>query len=141
MGGEMKTFLFDTLHNGLGRVLDLRRSQHTLTVANLANADTPGYKAKVIPFDTVLSEAVGGSEGVALRQTSALHLDAAGMDPSRADVEEIEAPPWSVNGNSVVAERESMRLNENSVMYRAVAKGVSSRMALLRYAAADGKSG
>ena len=41
-GGKMKAFLFDNLHNGLGRVLDLRRSQHALTVSNLANADTPG---------------------------------------------------------------------------------------------------
>ena len=40
----MSNTLFDGLHNGLGRVLDLRMQQHSLTAANLANADTPGTR-------------------------------------------------------------------------------------------------
>mgnify|MGYP001455221606 CR=1 FL=1 len=87
----MSSFLFDGLHNGLGQVLDLRMSQHSLTASNLANADTPGYKAKFIPFDRVLGEAVNQGKGMRLRATHALHnvgLDANVSDPS---VDEIEA--------------------------------------------------
>ena len=57
----MSSFMFDGLHRGLGQVLDLRMSQHTLTATNLANADTPGFKAKFIPFDRILSEVVDQS--------------------------------------------------------------------------------
>ena len=38
--------LFDPVFQGLGQVLDLRQQQQALTATNLANADTPGLKAK-----------------------------------------------------------------------------------------------
>lgn len=133
----MSGLLFDGLHNGLQRVLDLRQAQHGLTAANLANADTPGYKAKVIPFDQVLSAAVDQGDG--LRCTDERHLSGIGADPSHPDVEELEAPPWSVDGNSVVAEREAARLAENAMLYSGVSQGISRRLAMLRYAAGDGK--
>ena len=136
----MSAFLFDRLHSGLGQVLDLRQTQHALTASNLANADTPGFKARFVPFDQVLSSAVGRNGALDLRQTHARHLSAPGMDASDPEVEEIEPPPWAMDGNSVNPERESVRLTENAMMYDAVARGLSRRMALLRYAASDGKS-
>jgi flagellar basal-body rod protein FlgB len=133
----MSQLLFDGLHNGLQRVLDLRQAQHSLTASNLANADTPGYKAKVIPFDQILSAAVDQSEG--LRCTDARHLSGIGGDAGNPEVDELEAPPWSVDGNSVVAEREAARLAENAMLFSGVSQGVSRRLAMLRYAASDGK--
>jgi len=52
---------------------------------------------------------------------------------------EIEPTPWSPNGNSVLAERETARLQENALMYRAVSTGLGKRLALLKYAANDGR--
>ncbi len=133
----MSQLLFDGLHNGLQRVLDLRQAQHSLTAANLANADTPGYKAKVIPFDKVLSAAVDGGEG--LRCTDERHMAGIGSDPDNVDVDELDAPPWSMDGNSVVAEREAARLAENAMLFSGVSQGISRRLAMLRYAAGDGR--
>ena len=133
----MSQLLFDGLHKGLQRVLDLRQAQHGLTAANLANADTPGYKAKVIPFDQVLATAVDQGEG--MRQTDERHLAGIGADPEHVAVEELDAPPWSMDGNSVVAEREAARLAENSMLYSGVSQGISRRLAMLRYAAGNGK--
>lgn len=135
----MSAFLFDRLHAGLGHVLDLRQSQHGLTASNLANADTPGFRAKYIPFDRVLAAAVDRGDDVALRRTHASHVPAPGGDPSRPPVNEIEAPPWALDGNSVSPEREAVRLTENAMMYDAVSKGLSKRMAILRYASSDGR--
>jgi flagellar basal-body rod protein FlgB len=120
----MSGMLFDSLTTGLQNVLDLRQQQHALTASNLANAETPGYRAKVIEFDRELSRAVQGSE-----PTGAI-------EPR---ITELEPTPWSVDGNSVLPEREQARLQENSLMYRAVAQGLSRRLALLKYAANDGK--
>lgn len=131
----MSGFLADPIFSGLQNVLDLRQQQHSLTASNLANADTPGFKAQVIDFSSVLDN-LFDSPGQ-MRRTQTRHLGPAGA--SDVAVTELEAPPWAVDGNSVVAERETARLQENSLMYKAVAQGLSRRMAMLKYAANDGK--
>ena len=50
----MRDILFDRLHMGLGQVLDLRSQQSAMTAGNIANTDTPNYKAKFIPFDELM---------------------------------------------------------------------------------------
>ncbi len=135
----MSNVLFDGLHQGLGQVLNLRMSQHALTAANLANTDTPGYKAKFIPFDEVLGKAVERGTSVQMRATHARHN--AGLSAKLDDprVEEIEAAPWVADGNSVDLEREAVRLKENATMYGAVSRGLGKRMAMLKFAASNGE--
>jgi len=135
----MAGMLFDALHAGMTRVLDLREQQHALTASNLANADTPGYLARYIPFDRALKAAVGQDGELALRQTDPHHEAAASVDLADPLVEEMEAPPWALDGNSVSAEREMVRMTENSLMYNAVAEGLGRRLGLLKYAASNGK--
>ncbi len=137
----MSDMLFDGLHNGIGSVLDLRQSQHALTATNLANADTPGYKAKVIPFDRILEEMVDRSPQQSLRQTLRGHSPGIQADAADPFVDEIEAAPWSADGNSVVAEREAVRLKENATVYSGLSRGLSRRLAMLRFAASDGSRG
>jgi len=135
----MSSFLFDSTLTGLHQVLDLRSQQHAMTATNLANADTPGFRAKHLDFETALADAFdGGSAGdLALARTHEAHLDPShGVD---ADVVTDEPTPWSQDGNSVLPERETARLQENALMYRAVSTGVSKRLALLKYAASDGR--
>jgi flagellar basal-body rod protein FlgB len=134
----MSNLMFDGLHRGLGQVLDLRMAQHTLTATNLANADTPGFKAKVIPFDRILSEVVDRSSHLELRRTRSDHLPGMASDPLNPQVDEIEAPPWAADGNSVVAEREAVRLKQNSTLYTGLSRGLSRRLAMMRFAASDG---
>ena len=134
----MSDFLFDSLYGGLNNVLDLRSKQHSLSATNLANADTPEYKAKFIPFDEVLADALHGKDSVGMEMTDARHIAGTGTI-SNPGVDEIEAPPWSEDGNSVVAEREMARLSANSLLYGAVVRGMSHRLAILRFAATNGK--
>lgn len=49
---------------------------------NIANADTPGYRRKLIPFKTVFD---GGREGVARVETGRVNLD-------RSDLEKVYDP-------------------------------------------------
>ena len=134
----MAAKLFDPLYGGLQQVLDLRTRQHAMTATNLANADTPGFKAKYLDFQSALAEAVGTDEGLAMRATRPGHF---GADPSAADAPlvEVEAPPWAVDGNSVFAEKETARLATNQLFYTGVSRGISKRFALLKFAASDGK--
>lgn len=122
----MDGFALDRLTQGLQRVLDLRQQQHALTASNLANAETPGFRAKFVDFERALTDALEPSPGP--DGTS-----------GTAEIREIEPNPWSADGNSVLPEREQARLQENSLMYRAVAQGLSKRLALMKFAANDGR--
>lgn len=123
--------LFDGMYEGLANVIDLTQARHALTSSNLANVNTPGYLAKEIaPFDSLLGEAM--HKGVA---GESLDLD------TRLDdaITELAAPPSALDGNSVDLEREAGRLVEDQLFYQAVTGGMSRRMAMLRFAATDGK--
>lgn len=137
----MSNMLFDSFHQGLGQVLDLRSAQHALTTANLANADTPRYRAKVIPFDRLLAEVVDRSERPEMSRTDSGHLSGLAGDSRQPKIEEMAPPAWSADGNSVQLERETVRLTENAMMFEAVTTGLKRRMSMLRFAASDGKIG
>ena len=135
----MSGALFDSLYGGLQKVLDLRTQQHTLTATNLANADTPNFKAKVINFQDILHTAMARSNSVAMHQDDTRHLSGRRGSTEHPRIEELEAPPWAENGNSVLPEREMARLSENSLLFGAVSRGLSNRLKILRFAASDGK--
>ncbi len=135
----MSDVLFTSLYRGLENVLDLRAKQHGLTATNLANAETPGFRARFIPFDEVLGEAVGRPTHLSLKQTKARHMPASSADVLNPEIEEIEPPDWAEDGNSVITEREQVRLQENATIYKGVTRGLSRKLAMLRFAANDGK--
>lgn len=128
----MRDLLFDRLHAGLGQVLDLRSQQSAMTAGNIANTDTPNYKAKFIPFDELLGSAMG-TDDMQMRRTRPAHLSGMSGTISDPSIEEIEAPPWALDGNSVNLERELVRLKSNALQYSAVTKGIGKRLAMLRY--------
>lgn len=127
--------LFDGMFQGLEGVLDLRRVQHQLTAGNIANADTPEYRAKEIPFQELLSEVMEQATDGDLHDTP---LDVDHL--AQQSIREVPLPPGSLDGNSVDAEKETLRLTSNSLLYNAVSNGMSRRLALLRFAASDGKT-
>lgn len=132
---------FDPLIGGLRTVLDLRFAQHAVTASNLANADTPGFRASVVDFTHVLARAVG-EEGpdLSMARTDPRHMDPHGIDPHRPPLVELDPPPWSVDGNSVVPERETARMTSNALMYDAVAQGLGRKLSLLELAVSDGRA-
>ncbi len=135
----MSSVLFDSLYGGLTSVLNLRSQQHSLTATNLANADTPGFKARTMDFENLLGSAVDRGKSLQVQKTDVNHLPGRAGDTSNPRVEELEAPPWKEDGNSVYAEREMARLTENSLLFSAVSRGLSTRLKILRFAASNGK--
>lgn len=114
------------LSDGLERALDLRREQHLLSAANLANAETPGYLARAVPFDDLLAASVTAAE-----------RGEAGPDLT---LRTFAPAPGGLDGNSVDAEAEAVRLTENQVLYNALTTGLSHHLGLLRFAAGDGRA-
>ena len=109
------------------RALQLESRRTELLAANLANADTPGYKARDIDFKEALAAAGQSSSAVApklaLQQTSGLHL-AVGNAGNSTSVEDgtlkyrVPLAP-SLDGNTVDVQLEQAAFAENSVRYQA----------------------
>ena len=76
---------------------------------NIANADTPGYRARgVLPFRDVYEPA---SSAVQLRATRPGHLNAA-QSPGHAEIQIRDGGPSTPNGNNVSLELEMFQAIE-----------------------------
>ena len=92
--------------------LALREQRNGLLASNIANADTPHYKARDIDFDAALASAMGEGD---LRVTQARHLsaaDAATGPGYRLPVNQ------SLDGNTVELGVEQMEFAENTLRYQ-----------------------
>lgn len=128
----MSGLLFDSLHQGLGKVIDLRVQKHEVVASNLANIDTPNFRGVSVDFDEALRSAVGTAGSIG-------GSDAVSGDTS-VDGELIEQDPlsWAGDHSSIYLERENAALLSNSLQLNAVSDGMSRRLAMLRFAASDG---
>ena len=100
--------------------LDLRAFRQQLLASNIANADTPGYKARDIDFAAALREVTAGRtvSAVGLSTTDARHLSAPASDDPAAVLYRSPQQP-SIDGNSVDLDVERNRFAENAVHYDA----------------------
>lgn len=93
--------------------LNVRGLRQQLLASNIANADTPGYKARDIDFAAALRDAAEG-RGAALRTSHDKHLGAiAQTAPGALLYRSVQQP--SVDGNTVDMDVERNRFAENAV--------------------------
>lgn len=119
--------------------LNLRQERHKVLASNIANADTPGYKARDFDFSQELSRAMGQgraeSSGLSLATTSSRHI--AGGTGGTSGVHElmyrVPAQP-SLDGNTVDMDQERTRFADNSVRYQANLTLLNSRIQGLKTA-------
>ncbi|MFN0186334.1 MAG: flagellar basal body rod protein FlgB [Aquabacterium sp.] len=119
--------LSDTL-NFQAQALVLRAERHRLLASNIANADTPGYKARDMDFGRALREATGaaGPGGApALAATRPGHLAAA--IGARSEPNLLYALPAQDNldGNTVDMDRERAAAGDNAVRYEATLRFIN----------------
>lgn len=120
--------LFGPHANAL-RVLSARNEQ---IAANIANADTPNYKARDLDFKTLLQN--GSERPVRLRATQPGHIGASGgSDPTGAALYRVPMQP-SLDGNTVEADVEQAAFAENALRYQASLRFINGRIQTLRSA-------
>jgi flagellar basal-body rod protein FlgB len=123
--------MFDiNAHLGVhAQALQVRSTRAELIANNLANADTPDYKARDIDFRAALSSAGAGPGGVQLATTRANHLggSTAGSGIDAAAQYRVPLAP-SLDGNSVDVQVEQAAFAENSVRYQATLTFLNSRL-------------
>ena len=100
--------------------LHLRSRRSEVLANNLANADTPGYKARDIDFKAALDQAQGVQQGVAMETTSAGHMqDSSGMGSGEPELLYRNPTQPSIDGNTVDSQIEMSKYMENSMDFQA----------------------
>jgi len=93
---------------------------------NLANADTPGYKARDIDFSAMMQKAQDSVSGIAMARTHEGHIDTSRPGD---DGELLYRNPHqpSIDGNTVEAQEEQSRFMRNAMDYQASFQFLNSR--------------
>ena len=126
----------------LSQAMNLRTQRHQVLASNIANADTPNYKARDFSFEGAMRIAMSGNltaGGVELARTSAGHMDGAGNGgPAslmyRADVQS------AVDGNTVDMDVERSNITENALQYQILTQLISEQFKGVRSALASTSS-
>jgi flagellar basal-body rod protein FlgB len=116
--------------------LTFRAQRMDVIAANLANADTPRYKARDVEFSSLLD---GAASAVKLRTTDARHIETAPLVAQNELKYRIPHQP-SLDGNTVEADLELARYAENAVSYQASLLFASNRISTLRTALTGSRS-
>ncbi|GGO84894.1 flagellar basal body rod protein FlgB [Marinobacterium nitratireducens] len=97
----------------------LRARRAEVLANNIANADTPGFKARDIDFAAILKGEQSAGPALPLQTTSAGHQQPL-VDPSLAADLLFRTPTQpSVDGNTVEIQQEMARYTENALDYQA----------------------
>ncbi|MDH5426249.1 MAG: flagellar basal body rod protein FlgB [Gammaproteobacteria bacterium] len=105
------------------QALFVRQQRTELLAANIANADTPGYKAKEIDFRMALQNASNGR--VAIEKTHAGHIKGSSSASAYEQYRVSEQP--SLDGNSVDIQLEKAAVADNAVRYQATVTFLSRK--------------
>lgn len=128
------TGLFDATLSLLQRTLNLRSIQHQALSANVANADTPRYKAFEVAVEEELAKLRPAGTRLPMIQTQDAHLPLKQPPGDRVRLRTAAAPDFSLraDGNTVDVDRSMGELAENALKYKTSAQLVSSKLKSLR---------
>jgi flagellar basal-body rod protein FlgB len=107
-------------------LLGARRTE--VLANNLANADTPGFKARDIDFRAALASAGDAGATLPMERTSSVHLATGGVEGDTTGALRYRTPlAPSLDGNTVEPQLEQAAFAENAVRYQATLTFLNSR--------------
>jgi len=114
--------------NSLGihdNALLVRSERSSILANNLANADTPGFKARDIDFKAILSGEVDRQSNLSVDRTSSRHIEGR----SSGGYESLYRSPMqpSIDGNTVDENIENTEFTTNAMGYNASFEFLNSK--------------
>jgi flagellar basal-body rod protein FlgB len=113
----------DAIIRVLGRQMNRAVAKQVVTSGNLANLDTPGYRAREAVFDDVLAGAMDEAGAKA------------GADGTR--VREVEGLQSRRDGNNVQLDRELLNMTRAAGDFTQAQTVLSAKFRLIRYAISE----
>lgn len=134
--------IFDRTMRLLQRTLDLRSARQRVIASNLANEETPGYRASELTFLDQLQSAQKGRLPIVLAATQTRHFGAHGPQGVQAvagKLSEVPAGDLPLDANSVNLELEMAKLSENAMQYSAAATILAAKFRSLMSVIREGR--
>ena len=130
----------DKTINVLHKSLDLRQQKQQVIAANIANAETPDYRARKLSFEADLRKAIA-SPGAEARKTNPKHISAGSMGINGVQGTIVKQRSDNIlgDGNSVSLDDEMLDLAENQLLFEASSQILKKKLTMLKYAAGDGR--
>lgn len=120
------------------QALNLRTQRHQVLASNIANADTPNYKARDFSFESAMQNALSGrlnAGSVSLAQTQAGHM-AGSAGAGGAQLQYRSTTQAAVDGNTVDMDVERTQITDNAMQYQILTQLVSEKIKGMRSALA-----
>lgn len=137
----MSKSILDPTIGALNTSLNLRLMNQNVISSNIANADTPGYKAKRVEFEGALRDALGLSDQVTMERTDSGHMVPDAVDPIFPEIYDDPNGVESLDGNTVDRAEEMSRMSENQILYDASVEMLRKKLGLKKYAITEGGGG
>ena len=103
----------------LAKAMSLRLERHSVIAANIANADTPGYRPSAVSFEEELQKTVASGR-------------LGKLDGMSAKVQIMDDGVPRADGNSVNMDRQLAALSENSITYNATAEFLARKIKMIK---------
>jgi flagellar basal-body rod protein FlgB len=126
--------MFDNLFGIHEQALLLHGQRIGVLATNLANADTPNYKARDIDFSEVLANT--GDASLPMRVTQAAHITMSDGELPAGDLKYRNPYQASLDGNTVEMPVEQAAFSENNVRYQASLTFINLRISEMQLAIA-----
>ena len=133
--------LFDRTIGLLQKALDLRMQKQQAIAANIANVDTPGYRAVHLEFEDGLKRALANADAGLNPAQGSGSLPGGGGDFDQVEARVVRVADQSGIGdrNGVSLDEEMIALADNQILYEAATQMISKKIGLLRYVIQEGK--
>ena len=119
--------------------LNMRAKRQEILAANIANSDTPNYKAQDIDFSAALKQAMGTSGGMggglSMNRTQSRHLESASSSANMGGSMKFRSTVQpSLDGNTVDMDVERAHFTENSLHYQFLIDRATSAFSTMKLA-------
>jgi flagellar basal-body rod protein FlgB len=133
--------IFDRTIRLLERSLDLRGARQQIIAANIANEETPKYRATDLNFGQALANAQQGKLPITLVSTHQQHFGPTGSGFQRVQgrIEEVPAGDLPLDANTVNIELEMAKMSDNAQQYNTAATIIGMKFKGLLNAIREGR--
>lgn len=112
----------------LENIISYTSKRHGVLLSNIANVDTPEYRAKDLFFPKLIEE-----EGIKLVTTNEKHIKNEPLKDLKEEVIELPNENWD-DKNNVELDKEVAKMTENSILYQTGLQMLSTRIRMFKNA-------
>ena len=126
----------DKTLQALTTAMNFREMRQELISSNVANANTPGFKAKKMDFEEALARALDVDGQMQMNVANERHHNVGNGGFNNLEPEIYDDPNGviSENGNTVDVESEMAKMAENKLMYDTLVQLINKKMGIMKYA-------